>query len=105
MRKARVVSSSGTSMKLIGVCACDLLNSVSELLHKDFRDFSRNGECLVAGRVLDDINDNLKSLLLLWHSGFQSYIGGTNLDSFLNGNPLFITSSHLSNFFLIRDFA
>nr|GEY13570.1 retrovirus-related Pol polyprotein from transposon TNT 1-94 [Tanacetum cinerariifolium] len=34
--------------KLIGVCAFDLLNNVPEPLHKYFRDFSRNGECLVA---------------------------------------------------------
>nr|GEU35106.1 retrovirus-related Pol polyprotein from transposon TNT 1-94 [Tanacetum cinerariifolium] len=73
--------------KLIGVFSYDLLNSVPELLHKDFRDFSRNGECLVAGRVLDDIDDDLKSFFLLWHYGLQSYISGTNLDSFLSENP------------------
>ncbi|GKC81101.1 hypothetical protein Tco_1136818, partial [Tanacetum coccineum] len=79
--------------------------SVPELLHKDFRDFSKDSECLVAGRVLDDINDDLESFFLLWHSGLQSYIGGTNLVSFLSGNLFFITSSHLSNFFLIHDSA
>ncbi|GKD21688.1 hypothetical protein Tco_1223391, partial [Tanacetum coccineum] len=28
-----------------------------------------------AGGVLDEINDYLKCLFLLWHSGFQSDIG------------------------------
>ncbi|GJT32451.1 hypothetical protein Tco_0922870 [Tanacetum coccineum] len=54
--------------KLIRFYVFDLLNSVPELLHENFRDFSRDSECLVAGRVLDDINDNLKRLFLLWHS-------------------------------------
>ncbi|GJT37348.1 hypothetical protein Tco_0937213 [Tanacetum coccineum] len=54
-------------------------------------DFSRNSECLVASRVLDDIDDNLKSLFLLWNSRVQSYISSTDLESFLSGNPLFIT--------------
>ncbi|GJZ86011.1 hypothetical protein Tco_0657621 [Tanacetum coccineum] len=94
-----------SKIKLIGVCAFDLLDSVLELLHKDFWDFSRDGECLKAGKVLDDINDDLESFFLLWHSRLQSYIGGTNLDSFYSGNPFFITSSYLSNFFLIHDSA
>nr|GEY40583.1 hypothetical protein [Tanacetum cinerariifolium] len=94
-----------SQIKLIAVCAFDLLDSVPELLHKDFRDFSRDSECLEAGRVLDDINDDLESFFLLWCSGLQSYIGGTNLDSFLSGNPFFITSSYLLNFFLINNYA
>ncbi|GKA29369.1 hypothetical protein Tco_0715614 [Tanacetum coccineum] len=77
--------------------------SVPELLHKYFRNFSKNGECLVVGRVLYDIDDNLKGFFLLWHNSLQSYIGGTDLDFFLSGNPLFITSSNLTNFYLIHD--
>ncbi|GJZ80500.1 hypothetical protein Tco_0645494 [Tanacetum coccineum] len=53
----------------------DLLNGVPELLHKYFRDIYRNSECLVARRVLDYINDDLKCLFLLMHSGFQSNRG------------------------------
>ncbi|GJT38622.1 hypothetical protein Tco_0938487 [Tanacetum coccineum] len=82
--------------KLIRFCVFDLLNSVPELLHENFRDFSRDSDRLVAGIVLDDIDDNLKRRFLLWYSSLQSHIGGTDLDSFLSGNPLFITSSHLT---------
>ncbi|GKC90099.1 hypothetical protein Tco_1150748, partial [Tanacetum coccineum] len=77
--------------------------SVPKRLHKDFKEFSRDGKCLLAGRFLDNIDDNLKSFFLLWNSSLQSYIGGTDLDSFLSGNLLFITSSNMTNFFLIHD--
>ncbi|GKB96953.1 hypothetical protein Tco_0983090 [Tanacetum coccineum] len=83
------------------LCIQDQGGSVQKLLHKDFSDFSSDGECLIAGRFLDNIDDNLKSFFLLWNSSLQAYIGGTYLDSFISGNPLFITSSDLTDFFLI----
>nr|GEY37292.1 hypothetical protein [Tanacetum cinerariifolium] len=58
-----------------------------------------------AGRVLDHIDDNLKSLFLLWYSSLQSNIGSTNLDSFLSGNPFFIMKCNLTNLVLIHDSA
>nr|GEW24980.1 hypothetical protein [Tanacetum cinerariifolium] len=38
---------------------------VTKIYKEDFKDFTRYSECLVEGRVLDDIDDNLKSFLLL----------------------------------------
>ncbi|GKC36469.1 hypothetical protein Tco_1048853, partial [Tanacetum coccineum] len=64
----------------------DLLDCVPEVLHKDFRDICNDIECLEARGVLDYINDHLKCLFLLLHSGF-------------------ITSNHLLNFLWIHDSA
>ncbi|GKG21251.1 hypothetical protein Tco_0383846, partial [Tanacetum coccineum] len=50
--------------------ALDLLDRVPELLHEYFRDFCKDSECLEACGVLDYINDDLKCLFLLLHSGF-----------------------------------
>ncbi|GJY08081.1 hypothetical protein Tco_0375135 [Tanacetum coccineum] len=61
--------------EFIRLCVFDLLNSVPELLHKDFMDFCKDSECLEAHGVLDHINDDLKCFFLLMHSGFQSNIG------------------------------
>ncbi|GJW64773.1 hypothetical protein Tco_0116657 [Tanacetum coccineum] len=91
--------------EFIRICALDLFDCVPELLHKDFRDICRDSESLEACGVLDYINDNLKCLFLLWHSGFQSQIGRAYLDSFSRWNSLFITSSHLLNFLWIHDSA
>nr|GEX94717.1 protein transport protein SEC24-like CEF [Tanacetum cinerariifolium] len=60
----------------------DLLDSIPELLHKDFRDFYNDNGCLEAREILDYINDNLKCFFLLLHSGFQSNIGRAYLDPF-----------------------
>ncbi|GJU95085.1 hypothetical protein Tco_1319841, partial [Tanacetum coccineum] len=79
--------------------------SVPELLHKNFRDFNRDSESLATGRVLDDMDHNLKGFFLMWHSSLQSNIGSTDLDSFLSGNPLFIRSINLTSYFLIHDSA
>ncbi|GKD81764.1 hypothetical protein Tco_1348603, partial [Tanacetum coccineum] len=68
--------------KFIRFQVFDLLDSVPELLHKDFRDICRDSECLEARGVLDHINDDLKCFFFLMHSGFQSNIGRANLDSF-----------------------
>ncbi|GKE14351.1 hypothetical protein Tco_1421928, partial [Tanacetum coccineum] len=91
--------------EFIRICALDLLDCVPELLHKDLGNIYRDSKSLKACGVLDYINDNLKCLFLLWHSGFQSYIGRAYLDSFSRWNPLFITSSHLLNFLWIHDSA
>ncbi|GJU03176.1 hypothetical protein Tco_1113514 [Tanacetum coccineum] len=42
-----------------------------ELLHKNFRDISRNGECLEACIILDHINNNLKGFFFLLYCGFS----------------------------------
>ncbi|GKF53895.1 hypothetical protein Tco_0160805, partial [Tanacetum coccineum] len=90
--------------EFIRICALDLLDCVLELLHKDFGD-CRDSESLKVREVLDYINDNLKCLFLLWHSGFQSQIGRAYLDSFSRWNPFFIPSSHFISFLWIHDFA
>ncbi|GJZ03998.1 hypothetical protein Tco_0537273 [Tanacetum coccineum] len=93
MRKASVASSSGTSAK------------IPELLHKDLWDIYRDSESLEARGVLDEINNHLKCLFLLWHSGFQSDIGRANLNSLSKRNLFFITSSNLLFFLRIHDSA
>ncbi|GKE05395.1 hypothetical protein Tco_1397413 [Tanacetum coccineum] len=90
--------------EFIRICALDLLDRVPELLHKYFRDFYRDSECLEVRGVLDHIN-NLKCLFLLLHSGFQSQIGRANLDCFSSWNSLFITSNNLLSFLWIHDYA
>ncbi|GKE18845.1 hypothetical protein Tco_1426422 [Tanacetum coccineum] len=55
--------------------------------------------------VLDEINDYLKCLFLLWHSGFKPDIGRANLDSLRDWNPFIITSSNLLFFLRIHDAA
>ncbi|GJW73213.1 hypothetical protein Tco_0132583, partial [Tanacetum coccineum] len=62
------------------------------------------GESLEARGILDYVNDHLKCLFLLWHSGFQSDIGRADLDSLSRRNPLFITVSNLC-FLRIHDSA
>ncbi|GKE97778.1 hypothetical protein Tco_0021129, partial [Tanacetum coccineum] len=52
-------------------------------------DFNRDSESLIAGRVLDGINHNLKGLFLWWHGSLESYIGGTDLDFVFSGKPTF----------------
>nr|GEV45656.1 hypothetical protein [Tanacetum cinerariifolium] len=47
-------------------CGVDLYNQ-----DQRGRDFSRDSECFVAGRVLDDIDDNLKILFLLLEPTFH----------------------------------
>ncbi|GJW36400.1 hypothetical protein Tco_0059320 [Tanacetum coccineum] len=91
--------------KLIRFCVFDLLNGVPELLHENFKNFSRDGKCLEAGRVLDDINHDLKCLFLLLYCSLQSQIDDADLDSFFSVNPLFIMSSNLKNFLWIHDSA
>ncbi|GKA46767.1 hypothetical protein Tco_0739650 [Tanacetum coccineum] len=85
--------------EFIRICALDLLDCVLELLYNYFEDICKDSESLKARGVLDYINDNLKCLFLLWHSGFQSQIGRAYLDSISRWNPFFITSNDL----LIRD--
>ncbi|GJY86750.1 hypothetical protein Tco_0500776 [Tanacetum coccineum] len=91
--------------EFIRICALDLLDCVPELLHKDFEDICRDSESLEARGVLDYINDHLKCLFLLWHSGFQSQIGRAYLDSISRWNSFFITSNDLLRFLLIHDSA
>ncbi|GKD35791.1 hypothetical protein Tco_1251300, partial [Tanacetum coccineum] len=82
--------------EFIRICSLDLLDYVPELLHKDLWNTCRDSKNLEACGILDYINDNLKCLFLLWHSGFESQIGRAYLDSFRRWNPLFIISSHFS---------
>ncbi|GJV56323.1 hypothetical protein Tco_1457328 [Tanacetum coccineum] len=91
--------------EFIRICALDLLDRIPELLHKNFRNICRDRKCLEARGVLDLINRDLKCLFLLWHSGFQSYIGRANLDSISRWNLFFITSSNLLCFLRIHDSA
>nr|GEZ95056.1 hypothetical protein [Tanacetum cinerariifolium] len=81
--------------KFIRIYALKLLNGIAELLHKCFWDIYRDSESFEACGVLDKINDYLKCLFLLWHSGFQSDIVRANLDSIREWNRFVITSSNL----------
>nr|GEX78782.1 hypothetical protein [Tanacetum cinerariifolium] len=58
--------------KFIRISALNLLDGIPELLHKYFWDICKDGESFKAGGVPDEINDYLKRLFILWHSGFQS---------------------------------
>ncbi|GKA27913.1 putative reverse transcriptase domain-containing protein [Tanacetum coccineum] len=81
--------------EFIRIYALDLLDCVPELLHKDFRDICRDCECLEAHGVFDYINENLKCLFLLLHSGSRSNIGRAYLDSFSRWNSFFVTINNL----------
>ncbi|GJV88681.1 hypothetical protein Tco_1532619 [Tanacetum coccineum] len=91
--------------EFIRICVLNLLDGAPELLHKDFRDICRYGKSLEARGIFDYVNDHLKHIFLLWHSGFQSDISRADLDSLSRRNPLFITSSSLKCFLRIYDFA
>ncbi|GJX43580.1 reverse transcriptase domain, reverse transcriptase zinc-binding domain protein [Tanacetum coccineum] len=85
----------------------DIINEVEDYL----KTYSLAGmdindsESFKVGGVLDEINDYLKCLFLLWHIGFQSNIGRANLDSLREWNPIIITSSNLLFFLMIHDSA
>ncbi|GKE97807.1 hypothetical protein Tco_0021158 [Tanacetum coccineum] len=91
--------------KFIRISALKLLDGIPKLLHKYFWDICRDSKSFEAGGVLDEINDYLKCLFLLWHSGFKSDIGRANLDSLREWNRLIITSSNLLFFLRIHDSA
>ncbi|GJR36733.1 hypothetical protein Tco_1212417 [Tanacetum coccineum] len=93
MRKVSAVSSSGTFVKSSPSTLRQILRIVlkTSALTVHFL----YGESLEAHGILDNVNDHLKRLFLLWHSGFQSDIGRADLDSLSRGNQLFITSSSL----------
>ncbi|GKC28138.1 hypothetical protein Tco_1035432 [Tanacetum coccineum] len=81
------------------------IKKLLEIAHKDIRDICKiRLKALEARGILVYVNDHLKCLFFMWHSGFQSDIGRADLDSFSRRNPFFITSNNLC-FLRIHDSA